>query len=161
MVAYTCDDMQSWVPWKYVDITMNMEWIFQKIYMKKNAGETMSPHNNDNKYKSVKKNNKMPNKLQETKERVLKSRKSSDDFIDSMNPTFSNEKSPTKTLPHVQKIIQNYENQERLEDQGSLMNSNFVNKIDFENSYDAVNNCYLNEDGIVICQSQTHTEKLN
>ncbi|XP_015607210.1 uncharacterized protein LOC107273478 [Cephus cinctus] len=31
LVAYTCDDVQDWVPWKYVDISKNINWIMDRI----------------------------------------------------------------------------------------------------------------------------------
>ncbi|XP_051161354.1 uncharacterized protein LOC127281611 [Leptopilina boulardi] len=36
LVAYTCDDLQSWVPWQYVNIEKNLNWIKNTIKGHKN-----------------------------------------------------------------------------------------------------------------------------
>lgn len=36
LVAYTCDDLQSWVPWQYVNIYKNLQWIENTINERKN-----------------------------------------------------------------------------------------------------------------------------
>lgn len=38
MVAYTCDDIQQWVAWKYVNIAQNLQWI-RPLYSDQSGAE--------------------------------------------------------------------------------------------------------------------------
>lgn len=41
MVAYTCDDVESWVEWKYVSLSRNLNWIRQRTSVAQNQKPTM------------------------------------------------------------------------------------------------------------------------
>ncbi|XP_034950701.1 uncharacterized protein [Chelonus insularis] len=41
MVAYTCDDVESWVQWKYVSISRNLNWIRQRIAVEQKPPPTL------------------------------------------------------------------------------------------------------------------------
>lgn len=39
MIAYTCDDAQSWVEWKYVSLSKNLIWIGKRITATEHHGK--------------------------------------------------------------------------------------------------------------------------
>ncbi|KAG8037561.1 hypothetical protein G9C98_005771 [Cotesia typhae] len=41
MVAYTCDDVESWVEWKYVSLSRNLNWIRQRTSVAQNQKPTI------------------------------------------------------------------------------------------------------------------------
>ncbi|XP_033225754.1 uncharacterized protein LOC117178437 [Belonocnema kinseyi] len=52
LVVYTCDDLQSWVPWKYVDVVRNLKWIKKVISYIKESPRSRIPFGEENRIDS-------------------------------------------------------------------------------------------------------------
>lgn len=180
-MVYTCDDLQSWVPWKYVDVARNLKWI-KKVISDLNYSPRSqipfgvenridSPENVHGNYKDFKDYNykdetdaqvdyKISPYFDHTRERMKKDQEQSlkamdpKDFLRSMNNKLNN-RPFAKEIPPMQEMIFPQSSDYSLVSQNLFSGQNLWGKVDDKSPRIAVNKCFLNGDGTVVCQNHS------
>lgn len=156
-MAYTCDDLQSWVPWQYVNIDINLKWIKSTIEGGKNDfgnSHSTSVDNNDNQSFQWTENDEKINKYSDEENKRINTLNDVEGrFKKDQRASLKSAKIDRQRLKDIKPVLANFFKNNR----NSFLNrkswQKLLNKRNDESPRVLVNKCFLQVDGKLTCQS--------
>ena len=161
-MAYTCDDLQSDVEWRYVELIKNLNWIKDITSGRKNfPSEQLSSSQISSGIENRIDNSNIiqENGLDNTKERIKKDQEQSlktmnaEDNLKLINAKFNNRPSAKDGIPTKEIVFSQTSNYSSASE--NLFSWHNLGGKKGGGPRIAVNKCFLKEDGTMVCQSQT------
>lgn len=157
MVAYTCDDVQSWVEWKYVSISQNLIWIQKRLNSIQRHAPPVDCQNTGNNWQNDE--NVGPRSLINTRNNLLwpprsfpKRKSAYDEYLERIRPIrqFGDENVINNTYQsgNADELLR-YQKME----QTRRMNER---NLRFGNDDSRGNTCYRRADGSLDCRSSVN-----